>query len=189
MQNYNLVISVKDITDQSGEITEPVTVTEFKQYARMEGFQDVDESDYTPIAFTDDDDLIEQLIITARKRLEKVYGISIVTKTLRATLTNLAGDIEIPCGPLIEVTTLTDRYGTAIDEDDYTVVGDDFAQLECPRYEKMVMVYEAGYTDVPEPLKTEILRMVLYLYENRGDKEMRGYSFGSREYNRNTWLA
>lgn len=38
--NYNAVISVHDISDDSGAIIEPVTLTELKNYMRTEGFQD-----------------------------------------------------------------------------------------------------------------------------------------------------
>lgn len=193
MQNYNLVHTVKDITDQSGDPTEPVTVAEAKSYMRLEGLQDVDESLSTE--FAEDDDLIERLIVSARKKLEKLYSISLVPKTLRAVLTNGAGDIEIPQGPVVSITSLTDKSGTAIT--DYTLSGypeleedyNDFLQLECPRYEKLILVYEAGYQDVPEGLKDEILRMVCYWYENRADKELKGFVYQTSEYNRNSWLA
>jgi hypothetical protein len=187
MQNYNLVHSVKDITNVSGDPTEPVSVTEVKSYMRLEGFQDVTQSEAT--SFVEDDTLIETLIVAARKRLEKLYGISIIPKTLRATFTNMAGDIEIPQGPVISITSLKDRYDNLIVSDNYTVVGDDFQTLESPCYEKMVMTYEAGYTDCPEELKLEIMRMVTYLFENRGDKDMKGFVFQTGHYNRNTWLA
>lgn len=201
MQNYNHVYQVKDITDQSGDPTEPVTVQEVKTYMRLEGFQDVDESDATE--FDDDDDLIETLIVAARKKLEKLYGISIVEKTLRAVITNLAGDIEIPQGPIISITSLKNSEG---DDIEYTITGytedeleddiNDFVTLECPNYCKMVMVYEAGYTSVPEPLKIEILRMVAWYFTNRGDVNVRpsqygfeGFQYLTGEYNRNSWLA
>lgn len=197
MQNYNLVHTVKDITDSSGDPTEPVSLAEVKYYMRLEGFQDVDESDATE--FDDDDDLIKTLIVTARKKLEKQYGISLVIKTLRAVITNLAGDIEIPQGPVISITSLKDKYGTAIT--DYTITGytederdenefNDFLTLEYPGCEKMVMIYEAGYVDVPEALKVEILRYVTWLFTYRGDKEKQEqYQFTTNEYNRNSWLA
>ena len=192
MQNYNLS-KVKDITDESGDPTEPVTVEEAKSYMRLEGFQDVDESMATE--FTEDDDLIERLIVAARKKLELTYGISLVQKTLRATLTNLAGDIEIPQGPVVSITSLTNKSGAEIT--DYVISGypeqedeyNDFIELECPQYEKMVMVYTAGYQDVPEALKVEILRMVTYWFENRGDRELKGFVFQTAEYNRNSFLA
>jgi hypothetical protein len=187
MQNYNLVHSVKDITEQSGDPTEPVTVSEVKSYMRLEGFQDVTQSEAT--SFVEDDTLIETLIVAARKRLEKLYGISIIPKTLRATFTNLAGDIEIPQGPVISITSLKDRYDNLIVSDNYTVVGDDFQTLESPCYEKMVMTYEAGYTDCPEELKIEIMRMVTYWFENRGDKELKGFVFQTWDFNRNTFIA
>lgn len=194
MQNYNLVHTVKDITDSSGDPTEPVSVAEVKSYMRLEGFQDVDESDSTQ--FDDDDDLIETLIVTARKRLEKLYRISLVPKTLRAVITNLAGDIEIPDGPVNTITEIRDRYGNLITT--YTITGytedettyEDFITLECPNYEKMVIEYDAGYEDVPDPLKVEIMRYVTWLYTYRGDQEkIEQYHFGAGEYNRNSWLA
>lgn len=194
MQNYNLVHTVKDITDSSGDPTEPVSVSEVKSYMRLEGFQDVDDSDSTE--FDDDDDLIETLIVTARKRLEKLYRISLVPKTLRAVITNLAGDIEIPDGPVNTITEIRDRYGNLITT--YTITGytedettyEDFITLECPNYEKMVIEYEAGYEDVPDPLRVEIMRYVTWLYTYRGDQEkIEQYHFGAGEYNRNSWLA
>jgi hypothetical protein len=187
MENYNLVISVKDITEESGTVTEPVSVEEQKSYMRLEGFQDVDDS--APTVFEDDDDLIETMITACRKRIEKEFAITLVPKTLRATITNLAGDIEIPRGPVNSILSLKDRYGSVVPVTGYKTVGDDFLQLECPRYEKMVIEYEAGYSDVPEALKLEIMRAVTYLFENRGDKDLKGFSFSAHEYNRNTWLA
>jgi uncharacterized phiE125 gp8 family phage protein len=194
MQNYNLVHTVKDITASSGDPTEPVSVDEVKSYMRLEGFQDVDDSDST--VFDDDDTLISDLIVSARKRIEKYYGISLVPKTLRAVITNLAGDIEIPNGPVQTITSIRDRFGNLITT--YTITGytddetsyDDFIQLECPNYEKMVIEYEAGYTDVPEPMKIEIMRYVTWLFTYRGDQEkISQYQFGAGEYNRNSWLA
>lgn len=194
MQNYNHVYSVKDITDASGDPTEPVSLDEAKAYMRLEGFQDVDESDST--VFTDDDDLIETLITSARKKLEKLYGISLVPKTLRAVITNLAGDIEIPQGPVNTITSLKDRIGNEITT--YTVAGyteseteyNDFVQLECPNYEKMVIEYEAGYSEVPEGLKIEILRMVAWMFTNRGESDkLNGFQYSTGEYSRNSFIA
>jgi uncharacterized phiE125 gp8 family phage protein len=198
MQKYNLIISVKDITDESG-ITEPVTVDEVKNYIRLEGFIDVDESEATP--FTEDDDLIEDLITSARERLEKELGISIVTKTLRATFTNLCGMIEIPYGPVISVTTLTDEDATEIDEDDYTLIGDDYQLLKSPCYENMQMTYEAGFTTVPKAIKQAILIEVAYRFINRGEELNQGSITADDKgicraakvvaapFKRTTWLA
>jgi len=36
----------------------------------------------------------------------------------------------------------------------------------------MVMTYEAGYTRVPESLKTDIKKFVYHLYDNRGNSEL-----------------
>jgi uncharacterized phiE125 gp8 family phage protein len=195
MQNYNHVYTVKDITQSSGDPTEPVSVAEVKSYMRLEGFQDVGESDST--VFDDDDTLIGDLIVSARKKLEKLYGISLVAKTLRAVITNLAGDIEIPQGPVISITSLKNSSGSDLT---YTITGyteteleediNDFIKLECPNNEKMVMVYEAGFTDVPHPLKIEILRMVNWMFTHRGEQDkLEGFQYTTGEYTRESWLA
>lgn len=193
MQKYNLVHNVKDITDQSGTPDEPVTVSEAKAYMRLEGWQDVSESDSTE--FDDDDTLIERYITSARKKLEKLYGISIIPKTLKATITNLAGDIEIPQGPVISITDVKDSCGSEIT--DYTLVGypeqeeeyNDFLHLQWPNYSKMVVTYEAGYSECPEELKDEILRIVAYWYTERGDQELKGFNFQTGHFNRRSWLV
>src|SRR5688572_22287727 len=105
----------------SSPVTEPVTVAEFKNYALLEGFQDVEDS--TPVDFDGDDDLIEMLIAGARESVEKFTGLSLVSKTLTVMLTNLAGGVLLPGAPIGDITSLTDEDGDEIT--DYTVLGND----------------------------------------------------------------
>src|SRR5438477_3009711 len=71
--NYNAVISVRDVTNDSGAVTEPVSLVEFKNYMRLSGFEDVTSiNPETPIVLTllqttttvQDDRLIDAVILT-----------------------------------------------------------------------------------------------------------------------------
>jgi hypothetical protein len=188
--------NVVDITDSSGAITEPVTLQEAKDYMRLTGFVDVGESPTTDLSdFSFDNDLIEDLITAAREQFEQGCGISLIPKTLEAVITNECGMIEIPFGPVSSITSLKDSD----DEDitDYTIIGrlGGFVNLKSPKFSDMTMVYEAGYgnTDcpaVPKSIKTDMLRLIAYMYENRGDDAgiQRFFQQFAGKYNRNTWL-
>lgn len=169
MNNQNLIIDFKDITTESG-IDEPVTVQEAKDFMRLEGFVDVDESTTESLSnFSSDDSFISSLITAARKRAEKFLGVSIVFHTWKVLLTNNAGDIELPFGPVQEFTSLTTKDGTAYDEDNIKLRGFDFQILESPTCEKLIAIYDAGYEDVPEEIVLAIKQMVWFWYANRGE--------------------
>jgi hypothetical protein len=189
MQNYNL------FEIQSREITgDPiVTVEEVKSYLRLEGFQD-DESDSTP--FEEDDTLIEELIEAATETLELKYSIAIREQTITALITNLAGNIDLLFCPVADVDSfeLTDEDGSEIT--DFKLIGTKYVKLKYPCYCNMIAVYDSGFDEVPKKLKTEILRMVAWLYTNRGESSVEttqngfsGFQFTTGEYNRNAWLA
>lgn len=164
MERYNLITDWIETTGSSVE--EPVTVQECKDWMRLEGFID-DESSST-INFDDDDDFVEMLITSARKMIEQFTGLSIVQKTFEVELTNLAGDIELPFSPIIEITSVT---GT--DELEYTT-SINKAKLKTPCQEDLKIEYSAGFTEVPEWVNHAILTEVTYRYIHRGDEELRG---------------
>lgn len=145
---------------------EPVTVAEFKKYARYEGFTG---SDGSLSEFDYDDELISDTITAARELAEKCCGISIVTKGLRAVITNCAGGQEIPEGPVNAISSWKDKDGTDIT--DYILNGRKFPQIQSPNKERMVIEYVAGYTQVPKAIKTAILRQALWMMEHRGDEK------------------
>lgn len=125
-------------------------------------------------AFDFDNDLIEELITSAREALEKFTGRSIVPHTWKVLLTNTAGDIELPYSNGVDLTVsgnvldlLEDSNGDEID--DYTVRGTEFLYLEEPLLEKMTATYSVTPT-VPKALKQAIIRDVAYHYENRNDE-------------------
>jgi hypothetical protein len=88
--NYNAVIKVEDISDDSGVITEPVTLDEMKNYLRSEGFQDASGINTEPtIAITlaagqtsvQDNRLIDAVIISlAREGTTYTQGLSVANR-------------------------------------------------------------------------------------------------------------
>jgi hypothetical protein len=188
--NYSKTV---DVTDASGAITEPVTLQEMKDYLRMEGFVDDDESTSTALeSFDFDDTLLEEMITMAREQYEETLAVSLIPKTLKSIIWNPCGMIEIPYGPVSSVTTFQD-----IDDNDldYTLSGElgDFVNIKTPCGQEMVVTYEAGYgntdcPEVPKSVKLDIMRLVTHLYENRGNSS--GFiSRVSKKYSRKTWLA
>lgn len=169
---YNLLIDWQDQTNESG-ITEPVSVAEVKQYLRLEGF--IDSTESLSSDFDDDDQIIADLITSARERLEDYTGLSFVPKTLEIEFTNLAGNFEIPFGPVNEILYLKDDEGDSISTDDFTVSFNKRV-LKSPKYENMTLQYEAGYASLPKGLKDAIYKEVAYRYIQRGDENVDGLS-------------
>lgn len=189
MQNYNHIKDTIDISSESGPVSEPVTLSEMKVYLRLNGF--IDDNDSTSIPeFTDDDSLIEEFITSARQGLEEELGASIISHTWRAVgVTNQAGNVQLAYGPVLEITSVKDDEDNAYETDNIKAVGD---YLSKPCDCGMTVEYEAGYENVPNPLITEIKRMVTYMYENRGDVDgLQGYQYTSAalKYNRKSWLV
>jgi uncharacterized phiE125 gp8 family phage protein len=190
--NYNAVISVEDITDESGVYEEPVSLDEMKDYLRLEGFIDLDESTTDDLSNFDFDDLlITELITAARGLFEETAGISMRRKTLEAVITNLCGMIEIPYGPIVSITSLIDYEGNEITSDNYRTVGNTWKKLVYPCNKHMAITYEAGYVDLPKAMKIDLMRLVSYMYEHRGD-DSAIQSFSSQlisKYSRNAWIV
>lgn len=192
--NYNAVISVIDITDDSGPTEYPVTLPEMKDYLHLSDFEDTDDSPSTYIGeFTEEDILITELIQTATELFEEKAGLSITTHTKEAVITNLCGMQEIPYGPVIGIQSMYDSSGSEITTDGYTIVGNLWKFIKSPCYKEMVLTYTAGYGDtltapLPKGIKTDIMRLVAYMFTNRGDDpkiEAFAWQMASK-YSRNT---
>ena len=149
---YNFII---DYTQEDlGEITEPVTIEEAKQYCRVSN--------------SVEDDLFAELITQSRQAVEKAANISITPKTVTLWFTNAAGNFQLPFGPMTEFISLTDQNGNAVPSYIYHLVGGQYPNLQRPLYENMSAVYTTGMTSVPKELKIAILDQINYGYENRG---------------------
>lgn len=150
---YNAVLEAKEVESTP---TEPVTLQEAKDWCKIE--------------VSDDDTLIEELIVSARKQCEGFLCISLVDKTVSAVLNNSLGNIELPYGPIKTITSITDSEGTVlVANDTYKLRGFEFKKLESPCNEYLEAVYTTGYTTIPDNFKTAVLQQIAFLYENRGD--------------------
>lgn len=192
MNNQNIYHDIKDVTTESGLPDEPVTLTEMKDYMRLEGFVDVDESTTEELSdFDFDDDLIEDFITAARKKLEKHLGLSIVYHSWKDCFTNGAGDTEIRNGPIREITEVTYKDDTVIYEDSYETTGFDFLTLDTVFSVPIIVYYEAGYEDCPEELRIAIMKIVWHWFQTRDLGTLpEGVLTSVSEFKRAwTWLA
>lgn len=142
--------------------TEPVTVDEFKNYARID--------------YDTDDDLIETLIIAARRQVEALTGLGLGVRTLLHTMVLDGKNAkEFPIRPLIEVTAITyqscrlsDVENILADTDEWylDVIGETTSLFgDKGTY---VVTFTAGLEVIPEDLKTAVMAQAFALYENRG---------------------
>lgn len=141
-----------DVQIETDLVTEPVDVVEAKAYLNV---------DYDTW-----DSLIETLISSARTKLERYTGCSFGEKALVATFMNTAKEIEIPYGPILEVTAVksidADGVKTTLTEgQDYILVGNLFKTIRFNSTGYPVEVeYTAGYNPLPADLKIAILKQV-----------------------------
>jgi len=146
--------SVLDIEFDDGEITEPVTLTEAKDFCKVD--------------IGTDDDLITALITAARQQCEAYTAVGFVVHDIVAIVNNTNGEIYIPYGPMIAINQVTDQAGDVLVLDtDYTLSGNQFKRLLTPREKNITIDYTAGYADLPSILRTAVLNQIYYLYDNR----------------------
>jgi uncharacterized phiE125 gp8 family phage protein len=146
----------------TGAVTEPVTLAEAKEYARIDGFNE--------------DTLITSLIKMARIHCESYIGKSIVLKTVTIDSFTFPYQFQMPYGPL--TSELNISKCVTIDENNvetplqYRVNAGLFPKLFIlggAQSYKFKLVYTAGFTTVPDDIKLAIKMMVNTLYERRED--------------------
>jgi hypothetical protein len=159
--NYNLLINVEDLSEDSGPVLEPATLQEVKDYMRLEGFN-ADDSPGTDMDF--DDLLIEDMIVEARMWIEKFTGLHLVPKRLQVTFCNGSGNFELP-GPVQGAITITGDITTA------EYIGTQFPKVRTQGNE-IVATYAAGYNygTAPAWVKNAIKAYCVWAYERRGDE-------------------
>lgn len=158
--------------------TEPVSLAEAKAQCRVD--------------FSDDDAFISALITSARMAMEDYTHTSIVPKVITLTLKaeeqlrsifaqpfqvrEQWNEFELPYGPALSILSVTsiDSDGTTILSltlnQDYFVTGSLFKTIRIINsFSNNILVYNAGYTVLPAPLKQAILNEIDYRYENRGE--------------------
>jgi uncharacterized phiE125 gp8 family phage protein len=130
--------------------TEPVTLQEAKDYMR--------------ISSDSENDLIEELITSARERIEKFTGLSLGLKTLKAYWFYFHVPAEIPYGPITAINSVVDDNDVELE---YTARGLQYKTLEAYSTQGLAIEYEAGFAVCPKGLKLAILKQVSTDYENR----------------------
>ena len=129
---------------------EPVTLQEAKDYMR--------------ISSDSENDLIEELITSARERIEKFTGLSLGEKTLKAYWFYFHIPQEIPYGPVTLIDSVVNDEDVALE---YTARGLQYKMLEAYSTQGLTIEYEAGFAVCPKGLKLAILKQVSTDYENR----------------------
>jgi len=160
----NQIINVDEDFD-SGEVTEPVTLPQVKNYLRLAGFVSDTSGEQE---FDYDDDILTAMITEARMWVEKFTGQYIVPRSLTVVLLNQAGFIELP-GPVVGTVSFADADDSGIDPTDYKIIGTVFPKLETKFPCRLTATYEVGYTDFPKWVPDSVLAYIAFAYENRGD--------------------
>ena len=143
-------------------VTEPITLAEAKEYARIDG--------------STEDTLVTSLIKAARLHCESYMGKAIIRKTVTIDSFSFPYQWQIPYGPLVSASDITkvvtldqNNVETALN---YQVNIGSFPKIAITSGEqsfKFKMVYTAGFTTVPEDIKLAVKMMVNTLYERRED--------------------
>jgi hypothetical protein len=171
-----MAIYINNVAVLSDVVVEPVSLTDAKTWMR--------------ISYTDDDSMIKELIESARKHIEFLTGVSFGSKTLKANI-ELTGTVpqvwmvDLPYGPMVCVNEVLwktgfNMYDTLVKNDDYEIIGNKLWFYYQGNY---TITYQAGYSSLPEDIKSDILTLVAWSYENRG-KNFKGDARGNllKEY-------
>ena len=127
------------------------------------------------IDHSDDDDVIADLVASARKMIEDWCGITLGARTGVTVYAQLTEDFSLPYGPQNSGDFAAElhngvEYVPKTDGDDYRLKGEKF-QTFCPyTCGEWKLTYDAGYTAIPTGLKTIWLNLIAFLYENRGEE-------------------
>jgi len=155
--------------------TEPITLDEAKNHLKVDS--------------ADDNVLIGNLITTARQLAEKETKRAFITQTWQMFLDTAPHVIEIPKpplqSPLVSIKVIdTDGTESTISKDNYIVdASENSPGRVVPKlgyvwpyhrgFASFIIEYKAGYgdnaDDVPRGIRDGILKLITYLYENRGD--------------------
>lgn len=152
----NAVVDVVLNEDQDPPNTEPVTLTEIKQWLRIQ-------------SNSAEDALLNELIVEGRKWVEKRCGISVVAKEVTAII-EVMNEQEFPYGPVQNIDSITAVNDQGETVSNYRVVGLDGGYPAVQGYGRFTFTYDAGMDTVPADLKGAIKNYVAFAYENRGDE-------------------
>lgn len=145
------ILSLKVISEP---IAEPVSVSEAKAWMK--------------VSFNTDDTIIGVLVGSARRMLERYTGLSLASKTYEL-ICEAEKYIVLPYGPVSSITAIEKLE---VFDDDYLLEADDYVQrgdrLEVYESGDYKVTYVCVLSPLPEDIKTDILRLVAWMYQNRG---------------------
>ena len=111
-----------------------------------------------------EDTLIEELIISARERLEGFIGVNFGVKTMKCRWDYLQDWAELPYQPNAVVDTVVDDDGATIIHEEK---GLEYIKIYAVGANGINVTYDSGYEVLPKALKEAILKEVSTSYENR----------------------
>jgi uncharacterized phiE125 gp8 family phage protein len=148
---------VRDITTTVAPTAQVVTLTEAKNYLRVD--------------YDEDNDLIEALIATAQNRLEQYAGVAMTPRTLKV-VAYVDEFIELPYTPTNTISLVeywNNESWVTMTVGDYEVLGDTTKKIYMVANGEMEyrFTYTCGYATTPKTMKTALLKCLADLYEYR----------------------
>jgi hypothetical protein len=149
---------VRDITNLSDPTGQVITLTEAKNYLKVD--------------YNEDDDLINSLILSAQKRLEQYAGIAFNERTLQ-TIAYVDNFIELPYAPISTILSvevfIANEWVMLTQGSDYYVVGSTYTKIYFISYfsSEFRFTYMCGFECLPDNIKIANLKMISDLYEYR----------------------
>ena len=141
LQTLNMSILVNSISVIADSSVEPVSITDARNWLRLD------------TAYTEDDNLIAELITSARKHIEKLTGVNLVNKSMKV-LIDVYGlpqwptyVVDLPYGPVVCVDLVRRKagmntYDTLTKNTHYEFIGGKLWLYAVGDYE---VTYTSGY--------------------------------------------
>jgi uncharacterized phiE125 gp8 family phage protein len=164
-------------------VVEPVTLPLLKKHVEID--------------FSDHDDLLEQLLISAREQVEKFLCVSLVDTSITVRWEELSTE-ELPYGP-VHTIAVTDEYNSAVTG--HTIEGliGSFVKIKANRTSPTIINYTAGYPHpIPRPISLAIMKLATDHFEartgidlssNEGGQLPNNWKATCRSYRRIPWSA
>ncbi|MDB2415491.1 head-tail connector protein [Rickettsiales bacterium] len=156
--------SIPYLKIQTAPASEPITLTEAKNYLRVDG--------------SDDDTYITNLIVATRQVAEKYMHNSLITQTWKMSFDQYAPtNVNLQMGPVQSISSVKiitrNESETTLDSSAYYLnAGNERLIFDaCPVSHKIEILYVTGYgdaaSDVPEPIRNAILAHMAAIYDDR----------------------
>lgn len=113
---------------------------------------------------SEDDDILQPLIVAAREFCENYTGASLVRQRIVAMGQGVGGKIQLPRPPVLEVETVKDN-GVPVDFS--ASIPDGVVFLSAAPKGTVEVTYRAGYEQLPAAIRQAMLLLVGHWYANR----------------------